>query len=78
MCWKVCYFRPFLAAFFSSISCFLARRFGDLYGRGLVFFFGLNAMIRVIWALLYINFGCFGRGMKQASFAFREDSVTSH
>lgn len=50
------YLRPFLAAFFSSISCFLARRFGDLYGRGLVFFFGLNAMIRVIWALVYSNF----------------------
>ena len=42
------YFFPFLAAFFASSSCFAAKRAGDLYGRFDVFFFGLNAIIRVI------------------------------
>jgi hypothetical protein len=44
-------FRYFLfpfPAFFASISCLAAKRAGDLYGRVLVFFFGLNAIIRVI------------------------------
>jgi nucleoside recognition membrane protein YjiH len=44
------YLRPFLVAFFSNISAFAARRFGDLYGFGFVFFFGLKAIIRVISA----------------------------
>ena len=44
----------FLPAFFASISCFAARRAFDLYGRVLVFFFGLNAIIRVIWAVVYM------------------------
>lgn len=42
------YFLPFLPAFFASISFFRAKRFGDLYGFGFVFFFGLDAIIRVI------------------------------
>jgi hypothetical protein len=50
------YFFPFLAAFFASSSCFAAKRAGDLYGRFDVFFFGLNAIIRVM-ALVYSNFG---------------------
>jgi hypothetical protein len=44
------YFFPFLPAFFASNSCFAARRAFDLYGRVLVFFFGLNAIIRVMAA----------------------------
>jgi hypothetical protein len=50
------YFFPFLLAFFASISCFATKRAGDLYGRLEVFFFGLNAIIRVM-ALVYSNFG---------------------
>jgi hypothetical protein len=42
------YFFPFLPAFFASIAFFAAKRFGDLYGRLEVFFFGLNAIIRVM------------------------------
>lgn len=42
------YFFPFLAAFLARSSSFAARRFGDLYGRFLVFLFGLNAIILVI------------------------------
>jgi hypothetical protein len=43
------YFFPPLLAFLASISCFASRRAFDLYGRVLVFFFGLNAIIRVIY-----------------------------
>ena len=43
-----CYFLAVLPAFLASISCLAARRAFDLYGRVLVFFFGLNAIIRVI------------------------------
>jgi len=49
------YFFPPLPAFFASISCFAAKRAGDLYGRLEVFFLGLNAIIRVI-GTVYINF----------------------
>lgn len=42
------YFFPPLPAFFASISAFASNRFGDLYGRLEVFFFGLNAIIRVM------------------------------
>jgi hypothetical protein len=47
---------PFPPVFFASNSLFASKRFGDLYGRLEVFFFGLNAIIRVI-AVVYINFG---------------------
>jgi len=40
------FFFPLFAAFFASIAFFASKRFGDLYGRFLVFFFGLNAIIR--------------------------------
>ena len=48
------YFFPLRLTFFANISCFTARRFGDLYGRLEVFFFGLNAITRVM-ILLYFN-----------------------
>jgi hypothetical protein len=49
------YFFPPLLAFLASISCFAAKRAGDLYGRLEVFFLGLNAIIRVIFRPLYHN-----------------------
>lgn len=41
------------AAFFASNSFFASKRFGDLYGRFLVFLFGLNAIIRDIAISIY-------------------------
>ena len=43
------YFFPPLLAFLASISFFAAKRFLVLCGRVEVFFFGLNAIIRVIF-----------------------------
>ena len=61
------YFFPPLAAFFASISCFTASRFGDLYGRLDVFLFGLNAIIRVM-VLICLNL----------YWLRRQDSVTNN
>jgi hypothetical protein len=47
------YFLTTLPAFFASISLFAAKRFFDLYGRLDVFFFGLNAIIRVMDNSIY-------------------------
>ncbi len=57
----VYFFAPRRPALFANISFFTAKRFGDLYGRLEVFFFGLSAIIRVM-ALLYINFDFMLRG----------------
>ena len=47
------YFFPFFPAFLASISLFASKRFFDLYGRLEVFFFGLNAIIRVMSNSIY-------------------------
>jgi hypothetical protein len=44
---------PLLAAFFASSSIFASICLGDLYGRFEVFFFGLNAIIRVMASDIY-------------------------